>query len=374
MRCRSSPSPSPARRDQKRLRVVVREPFAPRSRDAVDLVDHKLDRQVAAPISPRTVSTAAVARRSVRGQRAVDDVQDEVCDQRLLECRGEALDQLGRQAADEADRVGHEIPLALVLEGAGRRVERLEQTVLDRDLGARQTLRSVDLPTFVYRRERHRRRRGAARDSPRLPMAADAAEAPPRLRDPPVREPAVGLELRLTGPARADAAAHACRAAAARLPLGCFHMPRMRGRLYSSCASSTWSLPSAETACWAKMSRISCVRSTTRAESVLERALLRRLQLVVDEQHLGVGVPVRGLELLELALADVAPRVGGTRCWTTCATGRRPCARARAARPAPRRRPRPAAGPRGAARARFRPSPSLRAPACICGSMPCDRR
>ena len=42
-------------------------------------------------------------------------------------------------------------------------------------------------------------------------------------------------------------------------------MPRMRGRLYSSCASSTWSLPSALTACWAKMSRISCVRSITRA-------------------------------------------------------------------------------------------------------------
>ncbi len=54
-------------------------------------------------------------------------------------------------------------------------------------------------------------------------------------------------------------------------------MPRMRGRLYSSCASSTWSLPSAVTACWAKMSRISCVRSTTRASSdVLEATLLRR--------------------------------------------------------------------------------------------------
>ena len=52
----------------------------------------------------------------------------------------------------------------------------------------------------------------------------------------------------------------------------CFHMPRMRGRLYSSCASSTWSFPSAETACWAKMSRISCVRSTTRAESASSSA------------------------------------------------------------------------------------------------------
>ena len=51
----------------------------------------------------------------------------------------------------------------------------------------------------------------------------------------------------------------------------CCHMPRMRGRLYSSCASSTWSLPSAVRACWAKMSRISCVRSTTRSLSASSR-------------------------------------------------------------------------------------------------------
>src|SRR5206468_3371906 len=51
----------------------------------------------------------------------------------------------------------------------------------------------------------------------------------------------------------------------------CFHRPRMRGRLYSSCASSTWSLPSADTACWAKMSRMSWVRSTTRALSAFSR-------------------------------------------------------------------------------------------------------
>ena len=88
-------------------------------------------------------------------------------------------------------------------------------------------------------------------------------------------------------------------------------MPRMRGRLYSSCASSTCSFPSALVACWAKMSRISCVRSTTRAvEGVLERLLLRRLELVVDDQHLGVGILVGLLQLLELPLADVRTRIG----------------------------------------------------------------
>ena len=39
--------------------------------------------------------------------------------------------------------------------------------------------------------------------------------------------------------------------------------PRSRGSMYWSCASSTWALPSREVACWAKMSRITAVRSTT---------------------------------------------------------------------------------------------------------------
>ena len=59
------------------------------------------------------------------------------------------------------------------------------------------------------------------------------------------------------------------------------------------------------------MSRISCVRSTTRArQGVLQCLLLRRLELVVDDQHLRVGVLVRLLQLLELPLADVRARIG----------------------------------------------------------------
>ena len=112
----------------------------------------------------------------------------------------------------------------------------------------------------------------------------------------------------------------------------------MRGRLYSSCASSTWSFPSALTACWAKMSRISCVRSIdARVERVLEVALLRRVELVVDEQALGLGCP---------RSAPSAPRA--CPCRRTCAApggrgaGRRgrparrpPCARAPRSRRAP---------------------------------------
>ena len=63
---------------------------------------------------------------------------------------GEALDQLVGQAADEADRVGEQVAAAVVLEAARRRVERLEEPVLD--AGARapvSALSRVDLPTFV---------------------------------------------------------------------------------------------------------------------------------------------------------------------------------------------------------------------------------
>src|ERR1700755_2009721 len=88
-------------------------------------------------------------------------------------------------------------------------------------------------------------------------------------------------------------------------------MPRMRGRLYSSCASSTWSFPSALTACWAKMSRISCVRSITRDLSASSRnRCCTRVDLAVDEQALGVGVLEARFELLELPLADVGPLRG----------------------------------------------------------------
>ncbi len=66
---------------------------------------------------------------------------------------------------------------------------------------------------------------------------------------------AVDFELRLAGAAPADAA---------REPRERGVCPAMRrGSRYFSCASSTWSLPSRDCARWAKMSRMSCVRSIT---------------------------------------------------------------------------------------------------------------
>ena len=47
-----------------------------------------------------------------------------------------------------------------------------------------------------------------------------------------------------------------------------------------------------------------------RLQGVLERPLLRRAQLVVDDQHFGPGFAVCVPQLFELSLADVRPRVG----------------------------------------------------------------
>ena len=82
----------------------------------------------------------------------------------------------------------------------------------------------------------------------------------------------------------------------------CVHSPRMRARLYSSWASSTWSLPSAVCAWPAKMSRMIAVRSMTGTPRArLEVALLARRELVVDGDDVGVGLLQRRLQLVELA-------------------------------------------------------------------------
>ena len=46
-----------------------------------------------------------------------------------------------------------------------------------------------------------------------------------------------------------------------------------------------------------------------RLERVFQGALLRRRELVVDEQHLGPGALVGLLELVELAFPDIGARV-----------------------------------------------------------------
>ena len=86
----------------------------------------------------------------------------------------------------------------------------------------------------------------------------------------------------------------------------------MRGRLYSSCASSTWSLPSAVIGVLGEdvEDQLGAIDDAG-LERVLERALLHRRDLVVDDQNVGAASRLNsGLELRQLALADEEAWIG----------------------------------------------------------------
>ena len=173
MRARSSSSPSPVCAE---TCSASGKRFASRRRaqrvDRVDLVQHELERQVVgADLVQDGLDRRDLLVEALVGRRRVDDVQDEVGDERLLERRREALDELVRQPADEADRVGDEVPAAVVLERARRRVERLEQPVVDGDVGVRERVQQRRLADVRVAGERDRRRLRA------LPLLAAARRA-----------------------------------------------------------------------------------------------------------------------------------------------------------------------------------------------------
>ena len=148
----------------------------------------------------------------------------------------------------------------------GGRVERGEQRVLDQHAGAGQPVEQAGLAGVGVAGDGHgghrvaaRGRRAWSRRTVRMPLISRAQPGDAGADPPPV-----GLELGLTGTAQAHAAAGA--AAAAAPPAwrdSASPQPRSRGSRYCSWASSTCALPSLLLACWAKMSRISAVRSMT---------------------------------------------------------------------------------------------------------------
>ena len=122
------------RRDLKRAGEPILEPPAADLVDTVDLVQHELDRQVrGADLVEHVLDRGDHRIELVLGGRGIGDMEHKVGDERLLERRREAFDELVRQAADEADGIGHEVAAPVVLEAARGRIERLEQPVLDRD-------------------------------------------------------------------------------------------------------------------------------------------------------------------------------------------------------------------------------------------------
>ena len=229
-------------------------------------------------------------------------MQHEIGDERLLERCREALDELRRQATDEADGVRDEVPLAVVLERPGRRIECLEQPVVDRRVRAGECVQERRLPDVRVAGESDRRdARPRALLSASRTLALERPESPLEERDPRARETAIGLELALTGAARADAATeslevlpHAAHPRQVVLELGQLDLelalgaPRVLGEDVED--------------------QLRAIDDAS-AERVLERSLLRRAELVVGEQHLGGRAGVRLLQLRELPLAHERARI-----------------------------------------------------------------
>ena len=148
-------------------------------------------------------------------------MQQQVGADRLLERRAEGVDELVGELADEADRVGQQVRTAPEADRAGGRVERVEEAVAHLDLGARigagaaavgrrERVEQRRLARVGVARECDRGQRGAlALGAHRGARAAHVLQAPAQRRDPVAREAAVGLDLGLARPSRADPAAEA---------------------------------------------------------------------------------------------------------------------------------------------------------------------
>jgi hypothetical protein len=172
-----------------------------------------------------------------------------------------------------------------VLERPRRRVERLEEAVVDGRLGPGERVEKRRLADVRVARERDRRR-GCPPPllPPRRALRAQALEAPLDDRDLVPCEPAVGLELALPRPPRPDAPAealqvlpHAAHAREVVLELGeldlelALRAPRVLGE---------------------DVEDELCTVDDAGLQRVLERALLRRRQFLVGDQHLGARVRV----------------------------------------------------------------------------------
>ena len=163
---------------------------------------------------------------------------------------------------------------------ARRRVERVEEPVLHADVGAGE-------------RVQQRRLAGV-----RVAGERDLAAGPARSRSARItsREPLTCASVRLSAAIRSRARRRSvsiCVSPGPRVPTPptpsrsrCVHSPRMRAMLYSSCASSTWSLPSA--LCAWPGEDVEDQRGAVedrQLELLLEVALLARRQLVVADDR-----------------------------------------------------------------------------------------
>jgi succinyldiaminopimelate transaminase len=287
------------RRDLQRFGETVCEPPPTQEVGRVDLVDHDLDgKLVRADLVENRVDRAYLLVELFVGRGRIDDVQHEIGDERLLECRRKPFDQLSRQTPDETDGVGHEVATPFVIEAARRRIESLEEPVLDGNLRPRERVQQRRLADVRVAGQRDGRRFGpAAALTPDVALFPKLLQSATEQRDPATGESPVCFELGLAGAARAHAPAETLEvlpeAAHARevvLELRELDLQLALGARRVLGEDVEDQLRAVDDA---------------RLQRVLECPLLRGIELAVDEQHLRTGLLVLALEILELPLAEV---------------------------------------------------------------------
>jgi N-succinyldiaminopimelate aminotransferase len=294
-----------------RIGESVRKPPPTERGHGVDLVDDDFDRQILrTDVVEHRLDRSSLLFEPIIGCRRIDDVQDQIGDERLLERRRESFHELRRQPADEADRVGDQVVAAFVDERASRRIERLEQTIVDGNLSVRQHVQQRRLANVRVPGERDRRRFGAASFlATHFALLTEIAEPAAQESDASAREPAVGLELRLTGAAGADTGPERTHAAAEPLEV-LPHTSHPRQVVLELRQLDLQLALGASRMLGEDVENQLRAVDDARLEGVFESALLSRLELVVDQEHLGARVPIGVLQLLELAFADIRMALG----------------------------------------------------------------
>ena len=91
----------------------------------------------------------------------------------------------------------------------------------------------------------------------------------------------------------------------------CVHIRFRRGSEYCSCANSTASRASYVWARVAKMSRINSLRSSTFSPiDLFEIACLGGREIVVEDDHVGIGGRSEALEFFHFAAAKISGHIG----------------------------------------------------------------
>ena len=139
-----------------------------------------------------------------------------------------------------------------------------------------------------------------------LTLPAQALQSPSQDRDPAACQAAVGLELGLAGAPRPDAAVHPAGAEALEVLPHAAHAREVVLELRQ--LDLELALGAVRMLGEDVEDQLGAI-DDTRLQLVLELSLLRRAQLVVDEQRLCAGGLVRLLELDELAFAHERPRI-----------------------------------------------------------------